>query len=108
VRDGSVREGRIEPEDLGVTPVGRAEIVGGDPAKNAEMARSVLGGAKGGARAAILMNAGAACFVAGLARNMREGARLAAQAIDSGQANEVLVRFVAVSQRIGAAEAATV
>ena len=108
VRDGSVREGRIEPEDLGVTPVRRAEIIGGDPAKNAEMARSVLAGVNGGARAAILMNAGAACYVAGLARDMRDGARVAAEAIDSGQAHDVLVRFVALSQRIGAAEAATV
>ena len=108
VRDDSVREGRIEPEDLGVTPVGRAEIVGGDSAKNAAMARSVLDGEKGGTRAAILLNAGAACYVAGLARDMREGARLAAEAIDSGEANDVLVRFVAMSQRIGAAEAAAV
>jgi len=108
VRDGSVREGRIEPEDLGVTPVGRAEIIGGDPAKNAKMARSVLGGEKGGTRAAILMNAGAACYVAGLAQDMRQGARLAAEAIDSGAANDVLVRFVATSQRIGAAESAAV
>ena len=108
VRGGSVREGRIEPEDLGVTPVGRAEITGGDPARNAAMARGVLDGAKDGTRAAILMNAGAACYVAGLARDMREGARLAAEAIDRGQANDVLVRFVATSQRIGAAEAATV
>ena len=108
VRDDSVREGRIEPEDLGVTPVGRAEIVGGDSAKNAAMARSVLDGEKGGTRAAILLNAGAACYVAGLAGDMREGARLAAEAIDSGEANDVLVRFVATSQRLGAAEAATV
>jgi anthranilate phosphoribosyltransferase len=39
---------------------------------------------------------------------MREGAKLAAQAIDSGDANDVLVRFVATSQRLGVAEAATV
>ncbi|MGH2471904.1 MAG: anthranilate phosphoribosyltransferase [Candidatus Limnocylindria bacterium] len=108
VRSGEVREGRIEPEDLGVKPVGRADIIGGDPAKNADMARSVLDGAKSGARAAVLMNAGAACYVAGVARDMREGARLAAEAIDDGRANDVLVRFVATSQRIGAAEAAAV
>jgi len=108
VRHGSVREGRIEPEDLGVTPVGRSEIVGGDPAKNAAMARGVLDGEKGGTRAAILLNAGAACYIAGLARDLRDGARLAAQAIDGGEANDVLVRFVAASHRIGAAETATV
>jgi len=107
VRDGSVREGRIEPEDLGVTPVGRAEIIGGDPAKNAAMARGVLEGAKDGTRGAILMNAGAACYVAGIAGSLREGADLAAEAIDRGRASDVLVRFIATSQRIGATEAAT-
>jgi anthranilate phosphoribosyltransferase len=108
VRDGEVREGRIEPEDLGVTPVGRAEITGGDAAKNAAMARAVLDGAKDGTRAAILMNAGAACYIAGLARDLRGGAKLAAEAIDRGRARDVLARFVATSQRIGTAEAATV
>jgi len=107
VRNGSISEGRIEPEDLGVTPVGRAEIKGGDPAKNATMARGVLSGARDGARAAILMNAGAACYVAGLARDLPEGARLAAEAIDRGRAGDVLERFVATSRRIGATEAAT-
>jgi len=90
-----------------VTPVGRAEIKGGDPAKNATMARAVLSGARDGARAAILMNAGAACYVAGLARDLPEGARLAAEAIDRGRAGDVLERFVATSRRIGATEAAT-
>ncbi|TMC42189.1 MAG: anthranilate phosphoribosyltransferase [Chloroflexi bacterium] len=107
LRGGSVSEGRIEPEDLGVTPVSRGEITGGDPARNATMARDVIGGAKAGPRAAILMNAGAACYVAGLARDLRDGARLAAEAIDRGNASDVLARFVATSQRIGAAEAAT-
>jgi len=106
VRGGRVTEGRIEPEDLGVTPAGRAEITGGDPAKNAAMARRVLDGAKDGTRAAILMNAGAACFVAGLAPDLREGANLAAEAIDRGRATGVLASFIATSQRIGAAEVA--
>jgi anthranilate phosphoribosyltransferase len=108
VRDGEVREGRIEPEDLGVTPVGRDEIVGGDSARNAAMARGVLEGAKGGTRSAILLNAGAACYVAGLARSLREGAKLAADAVDRGRAGDVLARFIVISQRIGASEAAAV
>jgi anthranilate phosphoribosyltransferase len=107
VRGGTVTDGRIEPEALGVAPVARGDITGGDPTRNAAMARGVLGGAKDGTRAAILLNAGAACFVAGLARDLREGAQLAAEAIDRGRASDVLARFVATSQRIGAAEAAT-
>jgi anthranilate phosphoribosyltransferase len=108
VRDGEVREGRIEPKDLGITPVSRAEITGGDAAKNAAMARRVLDGAKDGTRTAILLNAGAACYVAGVARDTREGTKLAAEAIDKGRAGDTLARFVTTSQRVGAAEGATV
>jgi anthranilate phosphoribosyltransferase len=106
VRDGSVREGRIDPRDFGVTPAGRAEITGGDAATNAAMARRVLDGAKDGARAAILLNAGAACAVAGLAKDVREGVRIAASAIDDGRGAQALERFIATSQKLGAAEAA--
>jgi anthranilate phosphoribosyltransferase len=107
LRDGAIREGRIEPKDIGIAEASRGEITGGDAAKNAAMARRVLDGAKDGTRAAILMNAGAACYVAGLARDLREGVKLAAEAIDKGRAGDVLARFVTTSQRIGAAEAAT-
>ena len=108
VRGQSVREGRLEPGELGVAPAGRAEITGGDAAKNAAMARRVLDGAKDGTRAAILLNAGAASYVAGLARDVREGVKLAAEAIDRGRGSDVLARFITTSQRIGAAEAAAV
>ena len=59
-------------------------------------------------RTAIVLNAGAAAYVGGLARDVREGVRLAAEAIDSGRARETLARFVSASQRLGAAEAAPV
>src|SRR5437867_2207069 len=106
VRGGSVREGRIDPKELGVAAARREEIVGGDPARNAAMARRVLGGASDGTRSAILLNAGAACYVAGLANDVRQGMKLAADAIDRGRATEVLERFITTSQRLGLAEAA--
>ena len=105
VRGDSVREGRIEPAELGVTTARRDEITGGDPAKNATMARRVLDGAKDGTRTAILLNAGASSFVAGLSRDIREGVKLAAESIDRGRAGDVLARFVTTSQRIAAEEA---
>ena len=106
VRGGSVREGRIDPKEIGVVAARREEIVGGDPAKNAAMARRALDGASDGTRTAILLNAGAACYVAGLAKDIKQGMKLAAEAIDRGRATEVLERFIAASQRLGAAEAA--
>ena len=107
IADGKVREETIAPEGLGLQRAPRAEIVGGDVAKNATMARSVLDGTPGGARTAVLLNAGAACHVAGLAGSVREGIDVATRAIDSGAAGTALVRFAAKSQLIGAAEATT-
>jgi len=106
VANGSVREGHLAPEDLGLRRAQRAEITGGDPAMNAEAARTVLDGAAGGARTAVVMNAAAACWVAGLAGSVKEGVAVATRAIDGGAARDALARFAATSQRIGAAEAA--
>src|SRR5437899_4183437 len=97
VREGMVRQGRIDPSELGLSLAPRAEITGGAPATNAAIARGVLDGATGGTRSAVLLNAGAACYVAGLARDVREGIGLAAAAIDRGAAGEVLERFIATS-----------
>lgn len=107
VSGGSVREGTLTPEDLGLRRAPRAEIIGGDPAMNASVARAVLDGAAGGARTAVVMNAAAACWVAGLAANVKDGVAIAARAMDSGAARDTLARFAATSQQIGAAEAAT-
>ena len=106
VSNGAVREGHLSPEDLGLRRAPRAEITGGDPATNANAARAVLDGAAGGARTAVVMNAAAACWVAGLAGSVNEGVAVAARAIDGGAARDALARFAAASQRIGAAEAA--
>jgi anthranilate phosphoribosyltransferase len=107
VRGDEVRQTTIAPDALGLQRAPRADITGGDPATNAAVARKVLDGTAGGARTAVLMNAGAACYVAGLAGSVREGVDIAARAIDRGAARETLARFAAASQRIGAAEAAT-
>ena len=103
-----MREGTLEPKTLGLKSAPRSDIVGGDAAKNADAARSVLDGTAGGARTAVLMNAGAACWVAGLAGTVREGVDVASRAIDNGAARTALVRFAAKSQLIGAAETAAV
>src|SRR2546430_7555568 len=114
VKRGEVRSGRLVPEDVGLARAPRAEIVGGDAATNARIARDVFGGAKGGARTAVLLTSGAAAYVAGLAGSVREGVAAAAQAIDSGAARDRLDRWIATSQRLagdtvaGAAAEATV
>lgn len=103
VRGGRIREGTVAPEEVGLQPAVLDEIRGGDRALNAQMARSVLGGARGGTRTAVLLNAGAALYVAGVAVSVKEGAALAAKAIDDGAARQRLDTIVATTQRLAAA-----
>lgn len=103
VRDGIVREGTISPQEVGLAPSPIDEIRGGDPTLNADIARRVLGGAAGGPRTAVLLNAGAALYVAGLASSLKEGVATAAQTLDSGAGAERLERFAATTGRLAVA-----
>jgi anthranilate phosphoribosyltransferase len=95
---GQVRERTVDPLELGVEPCSPDELAGGSPAENAAAIRDVLAGAGGGRRSAILLNAAGALAAAGLARDLREGLGLAAEAVDSGAAAERLERLVAFSR----------
>jgi len=107
VRRGEVRAYTMTPDEVGLVRARREEIVGGDAPTNSRVAREVLGGAKNGARTAVLLNAAAACYVAGLAGSLREGVSVAAKAIDSGAARDRLERFISTSQRLGRAQEAS-
>ncbi len=96
--DGRVRTRTVTPEDFGVEPVPLEALGGGDARRNAEIAREVLDGEPGPARVAVLLNAGAALCVAGLASEPREGAARAAQAIDRGDARRTLERWIAATR----------
>jgi anthranilate phosphoribosyltransferase len=96
--DGRRTEYELDPEELGLRRAPVESMRGGGPAENAELAREVLGGAKGPRRDVVLLNAAGALRAARIARDWREGLGLAAEAIDSGRAGEVLRRWVKTSQ----------
>ena len=102
VRDGHMHEWTLEPPDVGLPLVPRAALAGGDAARNAAIARAVLAGDDAAPRVAVLLNAGAACYVAGLAASVREGVELARTAMNAGAAAAVLDRFVETSVRLAA------
>jgi anthranilate phosphoribosyltransferase len=102
VRGGEVTEHRLDPAALGVPPVDREALRGGDAAYNAEVARVLLAGGRGPVRDAVLLNAGAALAAYdGLPGTLEEavaaGIERAAAAIDSGATADVLDRWVTVS-----------
>ena len=96
--DGQKKEYELDPAELGLARAPVEAMRGGGPEENARLAREVLCGAKGPRRDVVLLNSAAALRAAGLARNWKDGLGLAAEAIDSGAAGEVLVRWARISQ----------
>jgi anthranilate phosphoribosyltransferase len=64
--------------------------------------RSVLNGEPGSPRDVVLLNAGAALFIAGQADTVKAGIAQAGAAIDTGAAARVLVRLIETSHHAGA------
>lgn len=95
---GRVALQEVSPEDAGLKRTTLAAIKGGEPAENAAALRALLDGATGAYRDIVLFNAAAALIVADKATELKEGVALAAHAIDSGRANAVLAKLIAVSQ----------
>jgi len=92
-------------EHLCSQPITIGDLIGGDREMNAEIARGILAGRdRGPKREMVLLNAGAALFVAGKARSISEGCTLAADLIDTGRATAKLNELVAASQASVVAE----
>jgi anthranilate phosphoribosyltransferase len=94
---GRITSYRLEPQDLGLTPVSAESLKGGDAAHNAGILRRVLDGERGAPRDVVLLNAAAAILVAGLADSLPAGLERARDAVDSGRARAALDALVQVS-----------
>jgi anthranilate phosphoribosyltransferase len=99
LKDGRVRGRVVHPEDAGLPVHPFRDILGGTPADNAAALRGLLDGMAGAYRDAVLLNAGAALVVAGRASDLREGADLAAESIDSGAAKRCVEALARISPR---------
>jgi anthranilate phosphoribosyltransferase len=97
--DGKVKTFEIKPEDVGLKRAVPADLKGGDAAANASALRAVLEGKPGPFRDVALFNAAAALVVAGKAKTLADGLKLAAKAVDSGEAMKRLDRLIAVSNK---------
>ena len=93
-REGFVRLFNVWPEAVGLPRAAMADLRGGDPQRNAEALRGLLGGETGPYRDIVLMNAAAAFLVADRVETLREGIEIAAHSIDSGAARRALEGLV--------------
>jgi anthranilate phosphoribosyltransferase len=94
VRESTVCERVIEPEDLALPRCSLDALRVADTGAAAAVVRGILGGTPGPCRDVAVANAAAALYVAGASASVREGIPVAAEAIDSGRAQAVLERLV--------------
>lgn len=94
-RDGNYKTYTITPEQFGFTSCKKEDLVGGTPAENAAITLGILKGEdKGPKRNAVLLNAGAALYIAGKADSFENGIKLAGELIDNGAALDKLEEFI--------------
>lgn len=94
LRDGQIKEYTVEPEQFGLERCRLEELRGGNGEESAAIVRGVLQANPGPARDVVLLNSGAALYVAGAAASMEAGMGLAAESIDSGKARQKLEQLV--------------
>jgi anthranilate phosphoribosyltransferase len=83
--DGTILEGILTPGQLGLATYAEESLAGGEPEENAAVILEVLQGRGGeGARAAVLLNAAGALYVAGRGDSLPEAMALARESLDSG------------------------
>ena len=97
-RGDTVHTFYVHPADFGLRKAPAAALAGGDAQQNAAAIRRVLAGEPGPQRDVVLLNAGAALFIAGTAPSVESGIAVASRAIDNGSAERTLSRLVTTSQ----------
>lgn len=98
LENGKIRGREVHPEDAGLPVHPFRDILGGTPAENAQALRDLLDGAKSAYRDAVLLNAAAALVVADKVADLKGGAEMAAESIDSGAAKARVEALARVTQ----------
>lgn len=97
LKDGKVTTFEVTPGDAGLSEANAKDLVGGEAAENAKAIEQVLGGEPSAFRDICVLNAAAALVVADKAASLKEGAKLAAEAIQSGAARKALDELVRIT-----------
>jgi len=96
---GKIREFEVTPEEAGIKRALPTALKGGDAATNALALSALIDGHIGPYRDIVLLNAAAALIVAGKVEDLPSGAKMAAQAIESGAARKALDTLIEVSNK---------
>ncbi len=104
VRDAQVTTWELDPARYGLAIEEAGALRGGDPAANALRIERLLADGGGGddapGLAAVVLNAGAAIYVSGIARSFEDGLGRARQVLASGAARTALERLRRATRRL--------
>ncbi len=104
LKDGKITTFEVTPEEVGLPRAKLSDLLGGDARTNAHALAAMLGGEKGPLRDIVLLTAAAGMIVAGKAEKLDAGMTLAVESLDSGKAQAVLERLIAISNERGGPE----
>jgi anthranilate phosphoribosyltransferase len=97
LKHGKVSSTTIEPGDVGLEQHDKSMLLVESPQQSLQTIRQVLADEAGAARDVVCLNAGAAIYVAGLAKDIASGVEKAKQSISSGAAAQRLEGLVNIS-----------
>ena len=93
MKNGVVTNYTLRPDDFGLKNATLSELKGGSAQENAAILTAILRGNPGPKRDMVLLNSAAALLVAGKVTDLKAGVQLAASAIDSGRALQLLKKM---------------
>ncbi len=96
-KSGSLQQLEITPEQFGLSRAPLDSLVVDRPGRSLDMMRQVLDDKPGPARDIVVLNAGAAIYVAGLAENLAQGVDKAREVLAKGTARKRLESLVQLS-----------
>jgi anthranilate phosphoribosyltransferase len=102
LKDGSVREYEIHPEDFGLSMVSNRGLKVGNAIESKAMVLEALDNLDGTPREIVVLNAGVALYAANVADSISDGIARARSAVASGAARSKLEHFVATTRKLAA------
>lgn len=97
IRDGWFKTYTINPEDYGFKLCDKSELIGGNPAENAEITLNILNGEQGPKTDAVVLNAAAALYIAKQDISLNEAIEQIKEVIAKKKAVEKLNEFICYS-----------
>ena len=100
LKNGNIEEYCISPLDFDLKTLSIEELKVDSPEASLELAKKALSGKHQAASQMVAMNAGAALYVSGLAKDLKEGVKLSLESIANGNGLEKLEQLSSLSQSL--------